>query len=182
MNKQQYEDLQQRLKQHHVDCIGNSCTASPIYLVQKKVIDWGYDEEYAEHHQLYGGCDDSYYDTVEEFFEDWAEESLENLFKGSQYCKEDFSEYDDLTGFGILDELLKEHEDYKYNGYQFVHGNERYETVNIFITLKSAEDFLKAKGWEYVDDGARIYVDSLYRSGEFRSLIDLIVSGQLEFK
>ena len=81
-----------------------------------------------------------------------------------------------------MGELINDHEDYKYNGYQMVHGNERYETVNMFITLKASEEFLKAKGWEYGDDGARIYVDSLYRSSEFRGLIDLIVSGQLEFK
>ena len=46
----------------------------------------------------------------------------------------------------------------------------------------AGEGFLKAKGWKFGDEGARIYIDSLYRSGEFRGLLDLIVEGKLEFK
>jgi len=182
MNKQQFKDFQTRLISHHRGHVNNYCTADPIYLVQKQVIAWGYVEEYAEHHQLYGSCDESYTYSAKEFFEDWDEGCIENLLKDSMYSVEDFTEYSDMQGLEILEGLLNNHIDYKYNGYQLQHGNERYETVEIFLTHKAAEDFLKAKGWQLGDGGGRIYVDSLCRSSEFKGLINLIVDGTLVFK
>ena len=182
MNKQQYQDFQERLTSHHRGSVENQYTADPIYLVQKRVIDWGYVEEYAQHHQLYGSCDEVEYDTVEEFFEDWEDECVEGLLKNTGYSVDIIKDQPTLEGLDTLESILNEHEDYKYDGYQLQHGNERYETVHIFLTHKAAEDFLKAKGWKEGDEGGRIYVDSLCRSREFREVIDLIVSGKLEFK
>ena len=81
MNKESFEQLQTRLHKHHILHEDNLCTAAPVYLVQKKTIDWGYEEEYSELHQLYNSCSESSYDCVEEFVDDYDEEEWEYLFE-----------------------------------------------------------------------------------------------------
>lgn len=185
MNKTEFQDFKKRLHSHHRLNVNNECTSSPIYLVQKKVVDWGYEEEYAEHHQLYCSCEGISYDTLQEFLEEFEEEKVNSLLEDFGYkisVKDLLSSYSEVERLRILDEILNHSKDYKYNDYYLVHGNERYETVGIFLTYKAAENFLTQKGWKLGDEGARIYIDSVYRSKEFRDVLDLIVEDKLEFK
>lgn len=173
MNKVEFEDFQDRLKGHHKLGVNNECTSDPIYLVQKQVIDWGYEEEYAELHTLHGSCDDVYYDTVQEYFEGYLQEDKDFFTEQTGRTAGEILTLEDLC------DVINNTELWKYNGYQVLHGNSRYETVNIFLTYDAAKAWLDSKG----EGGTgRIYVDSLYRSSEFSSLIDLVINGKLEYK
>jgi len=134
MNKTQFEYLKTQLIDHHCNSTGNLYTAHPVYEVQKKVVDWGYVEDYAEEVQLSCGCDDGSVDTVEEFLSYWDEHQIEEFFEGTQYCQEDFEELEPTQGLEILADLLNEDEYYKYDGYEVQYGNSRWEVVETYLT------------------------------------------------
>lgn len=67
-----------------------------------------------------------------------------------------------------------------YGGWSYLHGNSRWETVNIFITLEDANNFIDGK--KIRGDNCRVYVDSLYRSYEFRELLESIAKGDIVWK
>tara|TARA_R100000541_G_C1897352_1_gene83954 strand:+ start:17369 stop:17911 length:543 start_codon:yes stop_codon:yes gene_type:complete len=177
MNKESYEKLQTRLHKHHILHEDNLCTAAPIYLVQAKKVDWGYEEEYAELHQLYNSCDESGYDSVEEFVDDYDEEEWRYLFKNT-YClsKKDFLEchtnlYDAYQTLEQID---------PHGGWSYLHGNPRWETHNIFLTMDDANKYIDGK---YIrGENCRVYVDSLCRSYEFRGLLESIAKGELVWR
>jgi hypothetical protein len=177
MNKVSFEQLQTRLHKHHILHEDNLCTAAPIYLVQAKKIDWGYEEDYAELHQLYNSCDERGYDSVEEFVDDYDEEEWEYLFENTDYeSKEDFLEchadlYDVCSTLKQLD---------TYGGWSYLNGNPRWETHDIFLTMDDANKYIDGKGIR--GENCRIYVDSLYRSYEFRGLLESIAKGELVWK
>lgn len=177
MTKDSFLKLQQNLHKHHILHEDNLYTAAPIYLVQKKVIDWGYEEEYAEHHQLYNSCNESSYESVQEFVDDYDDEEWEYLFENTDYeSKEDFL----LCHDGLYDVENTMSQIDPYGGWNYLHGNSRWETVNIFITLEDANNFIDGK--KIRGDNCRVYVDSLYRSYEFKGLLESIAKGDLVWR
>lgn len=174
MNKEEFEKLRDNLYNHHFNYIDNFCTAAPIYLVQKKVIDWGYEEEYAEHHQLYNSCCESSYKSVQEFVDDYDDEEWEYLFENTDYAnKEDFLLcHNDLWEVEDTMEQVDPH-----GGWQYLHGNSRWETVEIFLTKDSADKYIDTRGIR--GDNCRLYVDSLYKSYEFKELLENIANGNI---
>jgi len=180
MNKEQFEKLRGNLINHHVIGVGNACTASPIYLVRVKKIDWGYEEEFSQHHCIY--FDESEWTSVKDFWECHElddEEELEYFLSSvsnnnaKNFFKECASSWNLSKLWDWLEHWLPNHE------YQYLHGNERWETINWFLTREEAENFVKGKGG---DPEINIWVESLYRSGEFRGLMDAICEGKLEWK
>jgi hypothetical protein len=173
VNKEQYEDLQKRLHDQHFKSINNECTASPIYHARHKRISWGYEEEYSEVHAIYHDCE--YYYSAEDFIDSWNlkdEEELEYFLDQTEsvaaqnHFKEKYLTWELHEIWEWIDYHIKGHE------YAWVHGNYEYETVNTFITHEAAEAYVKAKG-------GQIWIDSLYRSGEFRNLLEAIANGKL---
>ncbi|AGH32237.1 hypothetical protein VPHG_00174 [Vibrio phage 11895-B1] len=189
MDKQEFESLKEQLTDHHVKGIGNSCTASPFYLVQVKRTNWGYEQEYAEHHAIY--YDDSYWYDVEDFYKDHElrdEEDMEYFLSNitSEQAKEEFKSEYKVWDLDQLWHWLECH--YPDHEYTYVHGNDYWETVNWFLTKESAENFLASKGVKSLkygvsEDGfSRIYIDSLYRSHEIKGLLESVINGNIIWK
>ena len=177
MNKGTFEQLQTRLHKHHVLHEDNLYTAAPIYLVQVKKIDWGYEEEYAELHQLHNSCCESTFGSVEEFIDDYDEDEWEYLFENTDYeYKEDFVLcHPDLDAVcNTLDQIDP------HGGWSYVHGNSRWETHEIFLTMDDANAYIE--GEHIREDTCRVYVGSLYRSYEFSGLLEAIAKGDLTWK
>lgn len=175
MDRQQFGQLKYNLDQHHNKCVGNSCTSAPLFLVRVKKIDWGYEEEYADYHCL-RNCDwegEIGIESVQEFMGSYDEEEWEYIFEGTNYeDKKNFEDFhQDLND--IQNTMTQIQPD---SGWELIHGNERWETVNWFLTRPAAEEFVKAKGG---DVDLNIWVDSLYRSGEFRNLLEAVANGEL---
>lgn len=181
MNKQKFNTLQEQLYNHHIKGIGNAFTRSPLFLVQVKKIEWGYEEEYSEEHAIY--FDDSYWYTSQEFYDDHSleeEEELEYFLKGTSWAaKRFFRESHKDWNLKQLWEWIYYH--LPDSEYCFCHGNPRWETINYFITRKQAENFVESKSGK--DSlSVRIYVDSLYRSNEFEILLEAIAQGKVVWK
>ena len=177
MNKQDYLKLQENLHKHHIQCIDNECTADPIYHVKKRVIDWGYEEDYADHHQLYCSCDQRGYYSIQEFMDDYDDEEWSYLFGDSDYKeKQDF-----LLCHNDLHDVLNTLEQIvPYDGWQYIHGNERWQTVEMFLTKQAADRYIDSKGIR--GENCLLYVDSLCRSYEFKELLQAIAKGKLEWR
>lgn len=178
MNKQQFEQLKYNLDQHHNKCVGNSCTAAPIFLVRVKKIDWGYEEEYAEYHCL-RDCNwegELGIESVQEFMDCYDDDEWECIFEGTDYkSKSEFEDYHQ----DLMDVQSTMQQIQPYNGWELMHGNERWETINWFLTRTAAEKFVKAKGG---DVDLNLWVDSLYRSGEFKGLLEAVANGELKYE
>lgn len=181
MNKQKFDTLQEQLHDHHIKGIGNVFTRSPLFLVQVKKMDWGYEEEYSEEHAIY--FDDSYWYTSQEFYDEHSleeEEELEYFLKGTSWvAKRFFRESHKDWNLKQLWEWIDYH--LPDNEYCFCHGNSRWETINSFITRKQAENFVESKSGKD-NPNVRICVDSLYRSAEFETLLEAIAQGKVVWK
>lgn len=175
MNKQQFEKLRDNLHDHHIKGIGNACTRSPVYLVKKKVIDWGYEEEYAERSQIYCSYDESSFDSVKEFVDDYSDDGeWEYVFENTDYeDKNDFL----LCHKDLYDVYRTMEELQPYNGWMYLHGRERWETVEIFLTKEGAEEYIEKRGIR--GENCMIYVDSLWRSYEFVELLEGVAKGEI---
>ena len=113
-------------------------------------------------------------ESVQEFMTYYDDDEWEYIFEGTDYeSKSEFEEYhQDLSDVQSTMSLMQ-----PYNGWELIHGNERWETINWFLTRPAAEKFVKAKGG---DVDLNIWVDSLYRSGEFKSLLEAVANGELK--
>ncbi len=182
MNKQKFDKLQEQLHDHHIKCIGNDATRSPLFLVQVKKVDYGYESEYATEHAIH--FDESYYYTADEFYdchELSTPEELEYFLNGvtsesaKVHFRESYKEWDLFMLMEWVDCCLPDSE------YELVHGNYRWETINYFITREQAENFMSAKAGKD-NPNTRVIVDSLYRSSEFETLLEAIAEGKLVWK
>ena len=177
MDKQSFEKLKSNLIDHHINFIGNDSTYAPIYLARVEETIWGFQEEYAQEHTL-GCCDweGDGYDTVQEFVEDYDEEEWDYVFGLSDYTtKEVFLQHH--TSLQDIADTMQQLQ--PYNGWEVYHGNKQWKTINWFLTREAAENFVIAKGG---DPKKNVWVDSLYRSGGFRGLLEAIAKGDLVWK
>lgn len=178
MNKQDFEKLKVDLTGHHRKSIGNLYTCNPIFLVRVNKIDWGYEEEYAEHHAIH--FDESYWYSGDEFWKDHDLDDPEELEYFLQDChgsKDVFKTKCKTWSALDLGHWLEC--SFKCHEYCMYHGNDRWEIINWFLTREEAEAFVKSKGG---DPEINIYVDSLYRSNQFKGLLDAIIDGKLTWK
>lgn len=177
MDKQGFEKLKDNLINHHINCIGNDGTYAPIYLARVEETVWGFQEDYAQEHTL-GYCDweGCGYNTVQEFVDSYDEEDWGYVFGLSDYPNKEFflEDHTSLEDVASTMRYLQPN-----NGWEVYHGNKQWKTVNWFLTRGAAENFVIGKGG---NPDENVWVDSLYRSSEFRGLLEAIAKGDLVWK
>jgi hypothetical protein len=117
-------------------------TSYPIYLVERKVRDYGLDPAYCDE---YVWLDDS-----GDCNELEPEEDAELIKK--------LDEWDDsIDGMPI-----------EYRSYTKAYYRDRWEFVTLFFTEKGAREFMERNKHRYDEGEIRLYVDSAYRNEELK--------------
>lgn len=119
-------------------------TSYPIYLIQRKIRDYGLDPSYCDE---YVWLDDS--GDYNELEPEEDEELIKKL-----------DEWDDSI-HGMPTE---------YRGYTKVYYRDRWEFVTLFFTEKGARSWMESNKHRYDEGELRLYVDSAYRNGELREI------------
>lgn len=170
LNQATFDDFITRLK-HHVagGGVNDHCTADAIFIVEKRVIETGYDKEYCEDFILVVDHYDNpillkdYCDRIDE------DEKTELNKIAKEYFGKKWDSLDDVDKYIVLEET-----DYvNVTGYR-----ERWEHVNCHFTKEAAEAFIERKKHDY-RDGLRVYVDSQYWCWEFKAIQKAFIEGKL---
>ncbi|AUR86303.1 hypothetical protein NVP1084O_096 [Vibrio phage 1.084.O._10N.261.49.F5] len=200
MNKQQYEQLVERLHDHHIKGEGNACTSHPIFSVQKRQVVWGLDSDYEyDVTSLYDYDNSESYGSLLEFFEsqdeDFDEEHLPKLLDilcidlddeddAEEYgnydcCSSVWQKYEDEVGLETEDDVVK---DLSRHGLELTksYGKTYWEDVTYFLTREPAEEFRDTFGYRH--GKMRVYVKSGWESDQYRDIISAMIEGKLVWK
>lgn len=153
------------------DCVGEGvhdhCTADAIFTVQSRKRIVGIDKELIDQWLVH--CDDSEWESPQEYHADCDEEGAANLDVLSQeHHGLDFLQLKESDQWDVL-ECLPDH---NVTGW-----DERWEHVNSHFTRAAAEAFIRRKKHDHY--ALRVYVDSQYYSWEFNAIKEAILSGRL---
>jgi len=119
-------------------------TANPMYLVEKKVLDYGFDSEY---------CSDF----------KWIDKG------GGEGLEVDDKEL--IAQLEAADDNFELEE--KFPDYERVYYRERWEFVTMFFTEKNAREFIERNAHKYGGE-LRLYVDSAYRNLELQTIMEFL--------
>lgn len=161
ITKEFFDDFIKRLHYHNRgEGVNDHCTASPIFIVQKKEIVTGID---LEHDPLYFWVDD-----------DGSELSDEELMEALAELKAEGEYYDEFDIEVDTEVTNGEHTFYRKIGYV-----ERWEYVCAHFTKEAAERFVAQKKHDYRE--LRVYVEAQVRCWEFNDIIQGLLDGQIGF-
>jgi hypothetical protein len=169
-----YADFVDRLRYHcKGEGVNDHCTADAIFIVQRRVIDYGFDEDYSGGNIAVISPDsDCAWHSLEEF---WAScDRSDKAYINNAARKEfeaKFSSLDCDDRIHVLQEL-----DYGVTGW-----NERWDYVNSHFTKEAAEAWIKRKGHDY-PDGLRVMVDAQTYCWEWNAIKEAIMDGRLILK
>lgn len=169
-----FADFAQRLKYH---CQGEGVrghgTADAIFTVEKRVIDYGYDEAYSDNIVIVqeGSC----WEDPLKYYQGLDCEVKRDLNKLAQYY--DGKQFAKLTKEDQFAVVADANLDCVY----VTRWQERWETVNSHFTHEAAEAFIKRKGHDY-PDGLRVCVDAQLYCWEWNAIKQAIMDGTLVFK
>lgn len=148
-------------------------TADPIFVVEKKVRDYGFEEDYADKF-TYIQADEEFED-LGEFYNCCDDDEQERIDRFSQ----------DLTrccflGIGVIseqEEVLK----CVYDDFYKVRYKERWERINFHFTKEGAETFIMRKKHDY-PLGLRVFVDTQVYCWEYQEIIEGLLEGKIVFR
>lgn len=168
MSVETWSDFVDRLRHH---CNGQGVkwhhTASALFTVQARRVDYGYEIDYAEGRVV---ClEDRSWFSPKEYWDDLDEDDRALIDERSQDESEcSFLDMDEDDQW----ELLSECDDHTVTGW-----NHRWEIVNSHFTKEAAEAFIRRKHHDYPE--LRVYVESQYYAWEFEAIKAAILDGTL---
>lgn len=168
-----YADFVTRLRYHcDGEGVNDHCTADAIFIVEKRVIDYGLHEDYSDNICIYYSGDDGEWHSFDEFWSECdrsAKATLNNKSRAGYGVK--FSCLGDWLKEAVLEDA----------GYTITRWRDRWEYVNSHFTKEAAEAWIKRKGHDY-PEGLRVYVDAQLYCWEWNAIKEAILSGKLVFK
>jgi len=172
LTKETFDNFIERLKfQNRGDGTKDHCTAHPLFLIQKRVLTYGFTEEYSDRRVIV--CDEVEWFSPEDYWndaDDNKKELINAIVKEADDCEfTDLSEDDQWT-------LLSELDDHSLIFYK-----EDWEYVNAHFTPEAANAFIERKKHDY-PKGLRVYVDSQYWAWEFKTIVEALINGKLVLK
>jgi len=171
MKKEDFEDFIKRLKHwNQGEGVREHITANPVFIVEKKVRDYGYDPDC--------GCDTVITDSGRELEFDCWESFYDDLDEDEKSQLDDIEP--DFLSLSFDSDKIEAAEKL---GYEFVVTGiqDRWEYVNCHFTKEAAEAFIARKGYDY-RRGLRVFVDSQYWCWEFKDIIEALLNDQLVLK
>lgn len=169
-----FAEFAERLRHH---CNGDGVrvhgTADVIFNVEKRVIDYGYDEDYSENIAIVQ--EGSRWDCPNEFYEALDEDVKSKV---NQLAKSWHDEpFDTLSTEDKFDMINQANIDCVY----VTRWQDHWEIVNSHFTSEAAEAWIKRKGHDY-PDGLRVSVDAQLYCWEWNAIKQAIMDGTLVFK
>lgn len=165
LTREYFDDFVKRLRYHNEgEGVEDHCTAHPIFIVQKKEIISGIDNDF----------DPSYFwvntDGEGEYTDEEMLERLEEIFDEEETGPDeyDLAFDDEITCYSGKRTLFRK-----------VGYIERWEYVCAHFTKEAAEAFIVRKQHDY--RALRVYVDSQYWCPEFITIVKGLLSGKIGF-
>lgn len=165
LTREYFDDFVKRLRYHNEgEGVEDHCTANPIFIVQKKEIISGIDNDF----------DPAFFwvnaDGEGEYSDEEMKDALEEIFDGEEDGPDEYDlDHDDEITCNSGKKTL-----FRKVGYI-----ERWEYVCAHFTKEAAEAFIGRKKHDYRE--LRIYVDCQYHCWEFNTIVDGLLSGKIGF-
>lgn len=169
-----FADFAERLRYH---CQGDGVrahgTAEAIFNVEKRVIDYGYDEDYSDN--LVIVQEGSRWSCPAEFYAELDEDAKSRVNQVAQKWHDE--PFDTLSTEDKFDTIKQAELDCVY----VTRWHGRWEVVNSHLTPEAAAAWIKRKGHDYLD-GLRVSVDAQLYCWEWNAIKQAIMDGTLVFK
>jgi hypothetical protein len=148
-------------------------TANPIFIVQKKVHDYGYDPDFDG---TIVWLNDGQEVTRESLIEDLDEDEQRELMTLDYLDMENAEDIQNLED----EELVEALQNIGYENLIITGRNSRWEYICSHFTKEGAKAFIKRKKHDY-PLGLRIYVDAQIYCAEWESIIEGLLNGSITY-